>query len=260
MTIAPSPQANIKNRSLYIHDNLRVMRGINSNSIDLIATDPPFNSLRLWNAPGGSKAANQQFDDRWTWDDITDDWYDVLSTNQVIRELIEAAVVIEGGSFDRDTGAIDTGKRKHSVAAFLVWMAPRLIEMHRILKPTGQIYLHCDYKANSYLRLLMDAIFGRKNFRNEIVWCYGAGNNPEKDFRRKHDTIFRYVKNTKKRSWTFNTDEGVKYKDSLLRIPYSDITFGYSDLMPVSSVFRIFAAQPLSPAEALRCASIPSKT
>ncbi len=169
------------------------MRGINSESIDLIATDPPFNSKRIYNAPLGSKASKQRFDDRWKWDDVTDDWYDVLSSKYpAIKEIIEAAVVIEGGTVDKDTGAIDTGPAENSVAAFLAWMAPRLIEMRRILKPTGSIYLHCDPSANSYLKLLMDAIFGRNQFRNEIIWHYQAGTKPRTAFGRKHDTILGY--------------------------------------------------------------------
>ncbi len=206
MTIAPPP-TNVQNRTLYICDNLPVLRGINSESVDLIATDPPFNTKRSYNAPLGSRSAKQKFDDRWKWDDITDDWYDVLSSDYPsIKELIEAAVVIEGGTVDKDTGAIDTGRTQNSIAAFLAWMAPRLIEMRRILKPTGSIYLHCDPKANSYLRLLLDAIFGRKLFQNEIVWHYAKGHGPSKRFRGKHDTILFYSPKTK---GTFNIQ---KYK------------------------------------------------
>ena len=159
------------NRTLYVYDNLPVLRGINSESIDLIATDPPFNSKRLYNAPLGSRSAKQKFKDRWHWDDVTGEWHDLVASDwPSIKEIIEAAAVIEGGSIDKLTGRIDTGRTKNSTAAFLTWMAPRLIEMKRVLKPMGSIYLHCDPSANSYLRLLMDAVFGRQNFRNEIVW------------------------------------------------------------------------------------------
>ena len=162
--------ANWKNRTLFIHDNLPILRGMNSNSVGLIATDPPFNTKRQFNAPLGSKSAGQKFKDRWRWDEVTDEWHDLIATNYpAIKELIEAAVVIEGGSIS-SRGEIDTGKTKNSIAAFLVWMAPRLIEMRRVLKPTGSIYLHCDPTASHFLKLLMDSVFGRKNFRNEIVW------------------------------------------------------------------------------------------
>ncbi len=196
------PEPNVKNRTLYICDNLRVMRGINSESIDLIATDPPFNTKRLYNAPMGSKAANQQFDDRWKWDEVTNEWHDLIATDHpAIKELIEAAVVIESGSIEKHTGKIDTGKTKNSVAAFLAWMAPRLIEMHRILKPTGSLYLHCNREANAYLRLLLDAIFGRNNFGSEIIWRK-LPKNCTRSLGNEHDTIFYYYKHNKK--YTFN--------------------------------------------------------
>ena len=163
------------NRTLYICDNLRVLRGINSGCIDLIATDPPFNTKRQFNAPLGSKAAGQKFDDRWRWDEVTDEWHDLIATDYpAIKELIEAAVVIEGGTVNRN-GEIDTGRVTNSLAAFLVWMAPRLIEMQRVLKPAGSIYLHCDPTASHFLKLLMDSIFGKNNFRNEVIWLRYSG-------------------------------------------------------------------------------------
>lgn len=162
---------NVRNRTLFIHDNLPVLRGIDSNSVDLIATDPPFNAKRTFNAPLGSKAAGQKFNDRWRWDEVADEWSDVIAQDfPGVREIVEAAAVIEGGAVDRSTGRIDTGRVKNSVAAFLCWMAPRIIEMRRVLKPTGSLYLHCDQSANSYLRLLLDDVFGRERFRDELQW------------------------------------------------------------------------------------------
>ena len=190
-----SAPGNLRNRTIYICDNLRMMRGIDDNSVDLIATDPPFNAGRMFSAPIGSKAAGQQFDDRWRWDEVTDEWTDLLGAESggVISSLIESAVRIEGGSRGED-GRIDTGRTKNSIGAYLAWMAPRIREMHRVLKPTGSIYLHCDHSANAYLRLLLDAIFGRSNFRNEIAWCYTTPGNVKRHFQRKHDTIFFYAK------------------------------------------------------------------
>ena len=185
------------NRILHICDNLRVMRGMDSNTVDLIATDPPFNTKRQFNAPLGSKAAGQRFDDRWKWDDVTDEWNELIAVeNPAIKEIVEAAVVIEGGTIDRLTGHIDTGRTKNSVAAFLVWMAPRLVEMRRVLKPTGSIYLHCNQFASHYLKLLMDAIFGRKNFVNEIIWDYGTpcgGRASGKKPAKVHETLLVYA-------------------------------------------------------------------
>ena len=187
------------NRTLYIYNNLPVLRGINSECIDLIATDPPFNKKRPFNAPLGSKAAGQEFDDRWKWDEVTGEWHDLIATDYpAIKEIIEAAIVIEGGRVD-EYGKTDTGKVRNSVAAFLVWMAPRLIEMRRILKATGTIYLHCDPEAGHYLKLLMDAIFGKQNFRNEIVWqrTITRKGNLKKGLAKDADTILRYSKTNK---------------------------------------------------------------
>ena len=204
----------IKNRTLYVNDNLRVMDRLPDDCIDLIATDPPFNSGRDYNAPLGSKAANQHFTDRWQWKDIQDAWSIVLKRQcPAVKEIIEAAAIIEGGRFEED-GSLNTGRKKFVISAFLCYMAPRLLEMRRILKPTGSIYLHCDSAANSYLRLLMDAVFGRKNFRNDIRWCYFGPSNVRRNFPRKSDTILFYSMSDDS---TFNRDAvRVDYK---VRLP-----------------------------------------
>lgn len=190
---------NFKNRTLFVADNLPIMRGMNSQSVDLIATDPPFNTKRIFNAPLGSRTAQQRYDDRWRWDQVTDKWHDLIAADHpVIKEIIEAAAVIEGGSIDRRTGKISTGRIKNSIAAYIAWMAPRVIEMHRLLKPTGSLYLHCDPAANSYLRLLLDSIFGRARFRNEIVWRRSnAHNKKARQFGPIHDTVLFYSKSDK---------------------------------------------------------------
>ena len=104
-------------------------------------------------------------------DQITDDW-------PMLMEAIESA------RFAHSDG----------MGAFMCFMAVRLLEMHRVLKPTGSIYLHCDRTASHYIKAVMDAIFGQKQFRNEIVWCYAGGGIPKRDFPRKHDNILRYAK------------------------------------------------------------------
>lgn len=140
-------EPNWNNRTLFVADNIRVLRGMNSESVDCIATDPPFNKKRIFNAPLGSRQAEQRFDDRWRWDEVTDEWQDLIATDHpAIKEIIEAAVVIEGGSIDHRTGKIDTGRTRNSIAAFLAYMAPRVIEMHRVLKPTGVLFMQCDTK------------------------------------------------------------------------------------------------------------------
>ena len=194
---------NWQNRTLFVADNIKVMRGMNSESVDLIATDPPFNAKRLFNAPLRGKKAQQKFDDRWRWDEVTDEWQDLLATDHpAIKELIEAAAVIEGGSVDRRTGKIDTGRTKNSIAAYLAYMAPRVIEMRRLLKPTGVLILQCNWEANSYLRLLLDAVFGRAKLINEIAWkCHPSKGLAKWRLPRNHGTIFAYGKTTK---WKWN--------------------------------------------------------
>ena len=108
--------------------------------------------------------------------------------------------------------------------SYLIMMAVRLLELNRLLKPTGSIYLHCDPTASHYLKLLMDVVFGPSNFRNEIVWCYRGGGVPKLDFARKHDTILRYGKT---KDVTFNTDavRTAYSEDSAERLRYTARSF-----------------------------------
>jgi len=165
-------------------------------TVDLIATDPPFKKSRDFHATPGSLADGASFKDRWSWDkDVHQDWVDKISDDwPAIQELVESAEATYG----------------EDMAAFLVWMGIRLLEMERILKPTGSVYLHCDPTASHYLKMLMDAIFTRRAFRNEVVWCYSGGGIPRKDFPRKHDIILRY---SKSREWTFHV-ERKPYKEN----------------------------------------------
>ena len=186
------------NRTLFLEDNLPVLRGLDSDSIDLIATDPPFNK-GVPAFKGTTKAGqNVEFKDVWNWDeDVHVDW-----TNSILGKHPSLYAAIYAAN---KTAGYDMG-------AFLCWMAVRVLEMHRVLKPTGSMYLHCDPTASHYLKAMMDAIFGRKQFRNEIVWGYPASPSAAKrDFPRKHDTILRYSKG---QEWTFNGDA--------VRVPYAD--------------------------------------
>ncbi|MCZ0941248.1 MAG: DNA methyltransferase [Caldilineaceae bacterium] len=175
MTVGP----NWVNRTLWTGDNLHILRQLNGASVDLIYLDPPFNSNRNYEAPIGSVAAGAAFKDAWTLDDTDVAWHgEIAEASPQLYEIIRAG---RAGGGD-------------SMMAYLVMMAVRLIHLRRVLKPTGSIYLHCDPTASHYLKLLMDVLFGRANFRNEIAWCYtGPGNTP-RDFKRKHDIILRYVK------------------------------------------------------------------
>ena len=155
-------KANFKNRTLFISDNLPVLRGLNSETIDLIYLDPPFNSKKQYKAPIGTKAEGQKFDDTWRWTDLDERWLgEIDRRNEALSTVIRAARLTQG----------------NGTAAYLTMMGIRLLELHRVLKDTGSIYLHCDDTANSYLRLSMDAVFGKDNFRNEIIWKRQSSNN-----------------------------------------------------------------------------------
>ena len=190
---APPPPENWVNRTLYHNDNLPVLRGINSETIDLIATDPPFNKGKDFHATPDSLAAGASFQDRWRWEEVHKDWVEsIQDDHSEVWQVIDTAKA----SWGDDMGA------------FLCFMAVRVLEMHRILKPTGSLYLHCDPTASHYLKLMLDAIFGREGFRNEIVWCYSTGGASRVRFARKHDILLFYGKG---KEVTFNT----------LRIPYT---------------------------------------
>jgi len=180
---------NFKNRTLYHGDNLDFLRGMNSDSVHLIATDPPFNKARDFHATPDSLSAGAKFQDRWNWDkDVHQGWVDQIQDDwPAVWAAIDFAKIIYG----------------KDMAAFLCFMGVRLIEMQRVLRDDGSIYLHCDPTASHYLKALMDAIFGKKMFRNEIVWCYSGGGIPKKDYPRKHDVILRYTNSNQR---TFNIE------------------------------------------------------
>jgi len=170
------------NNHLYVADNLDVLHGLNSASVDLIYLDPPFNTKRIYRAPTGTPAGRKgaQFDDIWTWSEDVD-----------IR--LESFIDTHPNLFDYIgvVGAIHGPPMK----AYLTFMAQRLVEMRRVLKDTGSIYLHCDPTAGHYLKLLMDEVFGKRCFRNEIIWKYSGWNKRLKNkFESRHDLIYFYAK------------------------------------------------------------------
>ena len=174
---------NFVSESLWTGDNLAVMRGMNDASVDLIYLDPPFNSNRHYEAPIGSKAAGAAFKDAWTLSDVD------------VHEHGELA--------DRNPAAyavIDAARQAHGrgMQSYLVMMAVRLLEMRRVLKPTGSIYLHCDDTAGHWLRVLMDAVFGVRAFRNEIVWKRIGNHNDAGRFGRTGDRLLFYGSNIRR--------------------------------------------------------------
>jgi site-specific DNA-methyltransferase (adenine-specific) len=189
-------KAGMTNR-LYYGDNLDVLREhIASESVDLIYLDPPFNSNANYNilfkSPAG-KAADSQieaFEDTWHWNDKAEAaFHDVMTSgNTDVAELLRAM-----------RGFL----KENDMMAYLAMMAVRLIELHRVLKPTGSLYLHCDPTASHYLKLLLDGVFGA-GYVNEIIWKrYGAHNDVgqgSKHYGRVHDTVFFYSKSAD-RKW-----------------------------------------------------------
>ena len=161
---------------------------MNSCTVDLIATDPPFNKGRDFHATPDSLAKGASFQDRWSWEkDVHQEWVDQITDDHPnVINVIQSS----RSSYGDDMGA------------FLCFMGVRLLAMKRVLKDTGSIYLHCDPTASHYLKELMDAVFGKENFRNEIIWCYRKWTNKTDGFQKNHDIIFRYSKSD---VFTYNT-------------------------------------------------------
>ena len=178
--------ANWRNRTLFHGDNLRFLRAMNSESVDLIATDPPFNKGRDFHATPDSLAAGAKFQDRWSWErDVHEEWTDQITDDH--PRLMEA---IESARYAHSDG----------MGAFMCFMAVRLLAMRRVLKPTGSIYLHCDPTASHYLKACMDAIFGPEHFRSEIVWKRTSAHSDAKGFGQVSDSILYYAKG-RERTW-----------------------------------------------------------
>ena len=168
---------NVENRTLFIADNLDIMRGIDTDCIDLIYLDPPFNSKKQWKAPIGSPAEGATFKDSWTDEDVKDGWYSEIAENYPhIHQIILGAE----HTYD------------HSMMIYLMAMGIRLIEMKRILKPAGCIYLHCDPTASHYLKLVMDSIFGKNNFQSEVIWGYRTQGVSKSSWPKKHEVLLHY--------------------------------------------------------------------
>ena len=178
--------------TLYYGDNLRVLRDdVESESVDLIYLDPPFNSNSNYNilfkSPEGqnSDAQIEAFEDTWHWNESAELAFDEVarSGNTKAFELLRAMRDFLG---------------ENDMMAYLAMMAVRLLELHRVLKPTGSLYLHCDSTASHYLKLLLDGVFGPTNYRNELIW---KRSNPKSlgsiNFSTCTDTILRYAKTEK---------------------------------------------------------------
>ena len=177
---------------LYFGDNLPIMREhIPDESVDLIYLDPPFNSNATYNVlfrehdSSESAAQIQAFDDTWHWSTDAEWHYQQVVTTgpRKLADMLQAMRTFLG---------------QNDMMAYLTMMAPRMVELHRVLKPTGSIYLHCDPTASHYLKLLLDAVFGAHNFINEISWQRSQTRSSiHRRYRRAHDVILFYGKGTK---------------------------------------------------------------
>ena len=179
-------------KKLFYGDNLQILREqIGDESVDLIYLDPPFNSKRdynlLFKTPKGyeSDAQITAFEDTWHWGEQAQDEFREIEQgkNTQVAEMMRALRNYLG---------------ENDMMAYLTMMANRLLEMHRVLKPTGSLYLHCDPTASHYLKIVLDGVFGKENYRNEIIWkrsyAHSDGAQGSKHFGRITDTIFFYTK------------------------------------------------------------------
>ena len=178
---------NLSNRTLIRGDNLQAMREFPDACIDLIATDPPFNSKRDYFVPYKDEKGEKPdvlvkaFADTWAWG---------MEAEAAYKELI----VDIGGQIGDTIEGLRKFLNETPMMSYLVMMAIRIVEMHRLLKDTGSLYLHCDPYASHYLKILLDAVFGTSQFRNEIIWSYQTGGVSKRWFGRKHDVILFYAK------------------------------------------------------------------
>lgn len=220
----------LKNRTLFFGDNLYVLRekfGGSEGYFDLIYLDPPFNSDRSYNVlfeegVEDSDAQAHAFEDAWTWGDLAQEQYDDL---------------VMGKHYPQKVADLMTGLhgvlKNSNMMAYLVMMTVRLLELHRVLKPTGTIFVHCDPTASHYLKLVLDTIFSPKYFLNEIIWHYTGGGRSKTYFSQKHDVIFWYAKSDEH---MFNIDD--------IRVPYKE-TSGYAKGGITSKAGKKYMPNPL---------------
>lgn len=236
--------------TLYYGDCLEVMQGFPDECVDLIYLDPPFNSKRQYNEVFKGSGLNiepqiKAFDDIWEWNDQS------AERVQQLKSAIgnPASKVIQG---------FEICIPQSEMLSYTSYMAQRLFEMRRILKPTGSIYLHCDPTASHYLKLVMDAIFGKQHFRNEVIWSYRRWPIKQDNFQRMHDILLRYsvskdviwnqLYESKAESTlkTFGDKKVVSaYGNDKKRIP-SEITDETSPGAPLRDVWDIGIIAPIS--------------
>jgi site-specific DNA-methyltransferase (adenine-specific) len=212
---------------LYYGDNYEVLqRYIKDESVDLVYLDPPFNSRQDYNVlfaeKDGSQSSSQihAFEDTWEWNiDAERSYEHIVEQGGRVADALRAFRTFLGGS---------------DMMAYLAMIAPRLVELRRVLKETGSIYLHCDPTASHYLKMLMDAVFGPENFRSEVIWRRSSGHNKlSRQFGPIHDTILFYARSSRAyfrpalrpvsrgyvRDWFTNEDDRGPYRTNMLTGP-----------------------------------------
>ena len=199
--------------TLYFGDNLHILREhIQDETVDLIYLDPPFNSKRdynlLFKTPKGldSDAQITAFEDTWHWGEQAEQEFTELihQPNTDVSEMIQS---------------LRRFLKESDMMAYLTMMANRLLELHRVLKPTGSLYLHCDPTASHYLKIVLDTVFDIRNFRSEIIWKRSAAHGGPVNYNNIHDIIFYYSKNSRP-TWT---SPRVPYDESYIKSHYSSV-------------------------------------
>ena len=250
------PNTDDLNRTIFISDNLPFLQSLDTESVDLVIIDPPFGKRQTFMGTLKPPLSNLERErerarmDEWGVYDVASayelgiEYPDRSGDTALFKDLwrFERVVGEDWWEETRDTPIrwlIEFARRAHGddTAAYIAFMAQRMMEIRRILRPTGSVYLHCDHEANAYLRQMMDAAFGKDNFRNEIVWSYRTGGVSKRYFPRKHDTILFYAKSN---SYAHNPiqeriyydkpffneqvdDEGRYYADVYIRDVWDDI-------------------------------------
>jgi site-specific DNA-methyltransferase (adenine-specific) len=230
--------------SLYFGDNLHILREhIKDESIDLVYLDPPFNSKRdynlLFRTPKGQESDAQisAFDDTWHWGEQAEREFSELlhQENTDVSEMIQS---------------LRRFLKESDMMAYLVMMANRLLELHRVLKSSGSLYLHCDPTASHYLKIVLDAVFGVENYRNEITWKRTSSHNDaRRNFSNLNDILFFYTKSDKylfvpqhseysaeyiENNFRYVDENGRRYSSDNLRSPNPrpNLTYDYKGYKP----------------------------
>ncbi len=167
------------NNIFYTGDNLSILREMKDNSVDLVYLDPPFNSGRIYKGTVGSQSDGTQFSDLWGWSDFDEKEYiQKVQEHENLSQFIDLIGKIVG----------------IEMKSYIAYMYMRIVELHRILKETGSLYLHADQTACHYLKIILDDVFGSDNFLNEVIWSYRTGGAGKKTFAKKHDVLLFYAK------------------------------------------------------------------